>query len=104
MSSHVGRGSFVADRARPHAPPHDTGPLDMAHNVPPLDSAERWIGEGLSRVRQRADLGTAVKYAPPEGLASIREAGASWLNAPLGVTRAPAARGFWCNGGEEGPS
>jgi len=102
ISSHVGRGSFVADRARPHAASHDTGPLDMAHNVPPLDPAERWIGEGLSRVRQRADLATAVNYAPPEGLASIREAGASWLKRRHGVMRAAADRVIQCNGGQHG--
>ncbi len=102
ISSHVGRGSFVADRARPHSSPKDAGPLDMAHNVPPLDPAERWIGEGLTRVRQRADLATAVNYAPPEGLGSIREAGASWLNRRHGVVRATADRVIQCNGGQHG--
>jgi len=102
ISSHVGRGSFVADRARPHASPADAGPLDMAHNVPPLDPAERRIGEGLTRVRQRADLATAVAYAPPEGLPSIREAGASWLRRRHGVTRATADHVIQCNGGQHG--
>ncbi len=102
ISSHVGRGSFVADRARPHYAPKDAGPLDMAHNVPPLDPAERWIGEGLSRVRQRADLATAVNYAPPEGLVSIREAGASWLKRRHGIVRATADRIIQCNGGQHG--
>lgn len=102
ISSHVGRGSFVADRARPHSSPDDTGPLDLAHNVPPLDPAERWIGEGLSRVRQRADLATAASYGPPEGLPSIREAGASWLKRRHGVARASADRLIQCNGGQHG--
>ena len=100
--SHVGRGSFVADRARPHSSPLDAGPLDMAHNVPPLDPAERWIGEGLSRVRQRADLAQAVNYAPPEGLPSIREAGASWLRRRHGVMHATADCVIQCNGGQHG--
>mgnify|MGYP001027680763 CR=1 FL=1 len=102
ISSHVGRGSFVADRARPHSSPYDAGPLDMAHNVPPLAPAERWIGEGLTRLRQRADLATAVNYAPPEGLPSIRAAGASWLTRRHGVARATMDRVIQCNGGQHG--
>lgn len=102
ISSHVGRGSFVADRARPQYSPTDGGPLDMAHNVPPFDPAERRIGEGLTRVRQRADLATAVNYAPPEGLPAIREAGASWLKRRHGVARATADRMIQCNGGQHG--
>lgn len=102
ISSHVGRGSFVTDRARPYCEPQGAGPLDMAHNVPPLDPAERWIGEGLTRVRQRADLGVAVNYAPPEGLPSIREAGASWLSRRHGLVRATADRVIQCNGGQHG--
>ncbi|RIV80908.1 PLP-dependent aminotransferase family protein [Aurantiacibacter xanthus] len=102
ISSHVGRGSFVADRARPQAVPLDTGPLDMAHNVPPPDFAERWIAEGLLRVRQRADLATVVNYAPPEGLSAVREAGASWLKRRHGVMRAAAEHVIQCNGGQHG--
>ncbi|MCW2361907.1 MULTISPECIES: PLP-dependent aminotransferase family protein [Sphingobium] len=102
ISSHVGRGSFVADRARPQSPSEAGGPLDMARNIPPLAPAARWIGEGLSRVRQRADLATAVNYAPPEGLESIREAGASWLSRRHGVQRATRDRVIQCNGGQHG--
>jgi DNA-binding transcriptional MocR family regulator len=102
ISSHVGRGSFVADRARPQSSPNNGGLIDMAQNAPPLDSAERWIGEGLTRVRQRADIATAVNYAPPEGLPSIREAGASWLKRRHGVLRAGAESVIQCNGGQHG--
>ncbi|RKF23451.1 PLP-dependent aminotransferase family protein [Altericroceibacterium spongiae] len=102
ISSHVGRGTFIADRAKPHSSMQDSGPLDMAHNIPPLDPAERWIGEGLIRVRQRADLAAAVNYAPPEGLPSIREAGASWLKRRHSVTRATTDRVIQCNGGQHG--
>ncbi len=102
ISSHVGRGSFVADRAMPHSSSPDSGPLDMARNVPPLDPAERLIGEGLNRVRQRADLSTVVNYAPPDGLPAIREAGASWLRRRHGVMRATADRIIQCNGGQHG--
>src|SRR5690606_11911925 len=38
----------------------------------------------------------------PEGLASIREAGASWLRRRRGVMRATADRVLQCNGGQHG--
>lgn len=102
ISSHVGRGSFVAERAAPHASETDGAVRDMAQNVPPLEPAEHWISEGLSRLRQRADLGDCVGYAPPEGLAAVRRAGASWLQRRHGVARATVERVIQCNGGQHG--
>ncbi|BBC73425.1 conserved hypothetical protein [Altererythrobacter sp. B11] len=102
VSSHVGRGSFVADRVRSQAAPDPADPLDMAHNLPPLEPARRWLGEGLRKLRLRADLDAAATYAPPEGLASVRAAGANWLSRRHGVMRASPDRIIQCNGGQHG--
>ena len=101
LSSHVGRGSFVADHATvPLA--MDAGPADMAQNAPPLAPSERWLNEGLNSLRQRADLLDCVNYPPPEGLLAARHAGASWLRRRHRMTRATADRLIQCNGGQHG--
>ena len=51
ISSHVGRGSFVAQGAVPGQPEPDNAIIDMAQNAPPLAPSERWMSEGLARLR-----------------------------------------------------
>ncbi|WP_272988852.1 MULTISPECIES: PLP-dependent aminotransferase family protein [Hyphomonas] len=102
VSSHVGRGTFVTDRAQPQSAPPGEGVRDLAHNIPPFGPAERLIGDGLMRVRQRADLAKTVTYAPPEGLSVIREAGGSWLKRRHGIERATEGRLIQCNGSQHG--
>ena len=102
ISSHVGRGSFVAQSAVPGQPEPDNAIIDMAQNAPPLAPSERWMSEGLARLRLRADLADCVNYAPPEGLPAVRHAGASWLQRRHGLVRASADRIIQCNGGQHG--
>ena len=102
VSSHVGRGSFVAERAGPAPGENETGVRDMARNVPPSEPAERRIAEALARVRHRADLVLSMGYVPPEGALAIRRAGASWLRRRHGNVRATANRLIQCNGGQHG--
>jgi DNA-binding transcriptional MocR family regulator len=101
ISSHVGRGSFIADRAAPR-PEASGGLLDLSHNLPPLEPSERCISEGLARIRQRSDLVDALGYSPPEGLLAVRQAGAAWLNRRHHLARASADTVIQCNGGQHG--
>lgn len=102
ISSHVGRGSFVARRAAPAHPQGDNGPADMAQNTPPLAPSQHWLSEGLARLRQRADLLDCVNYAPAEGLDVVRRAGASWLRRHHGLADVTADQVIQCNGGQHG--
>lgn len=100
VSSHVGRGTFVVHRAAAGAGHDEPGVIDMAHNVPSTAAARHGIGEALNRLRHRPELSDVMDYAPPEGLAAIRRAGASWLLRRHGVARASADRLIQTNGGQ----
>lgn len=100
VSSHVGRGTFIADRAAADTVCDEPGLIDMAHNVPSTATARHEIGEALNRLRHRPGIAEAMGYAPPEGHAAIRRAGASWLQRRHGVARASADRLIQTNGGQ----
>ena len=102
VSSHVGRGTFIADRAAADAVRDEPGEIDMAHNVPSTVTARHWIGEALNRLRHRPEIAEAVAYAPAEGHATVRRAGASWLQRRHGVAQASADRLIQTNGGQHG--
>ena len=102
ISSHVGRGSFVARRATAGRPQIDHAIADMAQNAPPLGPSQYWLSEGLARLRQRTDLLDCVDYAPAEGLDVVRRAGASWLRRHHGLTHVTPDQVIQCNGGQHG--
>jgi DNA-binding transcriptional MocR family regulator len=102
ISSHVGRGSFIADRAVPYGDAARDALLDLSHNLPPLDPSERRISECLARIRKRPDLLDSVGYSPPEGFPAIRHAGAEWLKRRHRLSRARADTIIQCNGGQHG--
>lgn len=100
VASHVGRGTFIADRAAAEALAEEGGVIDMAHNVPSTVAARDRIGEALNRLRHRPEIAEAMGYAPAEGHAAVRRAGASWLRRRHGVTGASADRLIQSNGGQ----
>jgi len=107
ISSHVGRGSFVAGMATAvetggGLANAGSGMIDMAHNLPPAAPAARWLGETLNRLRRRGDLLETIGYGPPEGMEAIRRAGAQWLSRRHHVVRATAGGLIQCNGGQQG--
>lgn len=102
ISSHVGRGSFIADGVSQRLGDEQGRIADLAHNLPPLAPSERRMSEGLARLRQRADLNDSVGYSPPEGLAAVRAAGAAWLRRRHGLSRATSDGIIQCNGGQHG--
>lgn len=100
LTSHVGRGSFVAGQGAPFSPDDQDAIADMAHNLPPLQPAEARIGEALAQVRKRTDLLDCMTYAPPEGEYLTRQAGAAWLNRRHALARANADDIIQCNGSQ----
>jgi DNA-binding transcriptional MocR family regulator len=99
IAGQVGRGSFVAGQR----PVPAAGPIDLAHNLPPgepADRAERRFKEALLRVSRRRDLSDNLGYAPPAGLESHRRAGAAWLSRVSGVETLDWRRLLVCPGAQ----
>jgi DNA-binding transcriptional MocR family regulator len=80
VTAHVGRGSFVAEPAdQRFVPQQQTGPIDLAHNLPPEATVRARLAEALNRLRQRGDLADYVGYPPLSGAEAHRRAAADWL-------------------------
>jgi DNA-binding transcriptional MocR family regulator len=81
VTSHVGRGTYVAEggaAAQPMANV-ETGPIDLHRNLPPLEPAERRLRDAFTRLGRRRDLIEHMAYAPPAGFDAHRRAGAAWI-------------------------
>ena len=101
LVSHVGRGSFVADRkvAKPRSGP-EAGPVDMARNLPPIGPSLAYLETTLAELHRRPDVSALIDYSPSAGLASVREAGAIWLQQQCRLPQARAERLIQTNGGQ----
>lgn len=78
LTSHVGRGTFVADRGGSFERVSD-GPIDLTLNLPPTKAAASRLGETLASFRKRDDFPDYIAIAPQPGLDRHRQAGAIWL-------------------------
>jgi DNA-binding transcriptional MocR family regulator len=99
IAGQVGRGSFVVGRPAVAV----AGPVDLAHNLPPgepAERAERRFKEALARVSRRADLYENLGYAPPAGLESHRRAGTAWLLRSSGLANLDWRRLLVCPGAQ----
>ncbi len=85
----VGRGSFVT-AAR--APSPDSGPVDLAHNIPPLAPADAALRRTIAALARRGDLMQRLDYAPAGGFPADRAAGALWLQRNANFPDAAAER------------
>ena len=83
VTSHVGRGTFVA--AQPVARSGHDGPLDLAHNLAPAAPSEGRIKAAIATIGRRRDLATHLTYAPSAGFDTHRRAGAAWIEATSGL-------------------
>lgn len=97
---HVGRGSFV--NAPLSGPAEESGPIDLARNLPPPRPAERPLLEALGKLRGSPDLLQAMSYAGAEGLARPRSAAVAWLGAEHRIAGASADVIVQTNGGQHG--
>ncbi|RXF74762.1 PLP-dependent aminotransferase family protein [Hansschlegelia zhihuaiae] len=78
----TGRGSFIAGRGDPSAPP-----LDLGMNIPPPPRGVRLADELERSVRDlaaRSNLDALMSYHPGAGSPADRAAGAAWLRPTLG--------------------
>ncbi|MGH2551763.1 MAG: GntR family transcriptional regulator, partial [Thermomicrobiales bacterium] len=78
LTSHVGRGTFVADQRGSFERASD-GPIDLTLNLPPTRAAASRLGETLASFRKRDDFPDYIAIAPQPGLDRHRQAGAVWL-------------------------
>lgn len=99
LSSHVGRGSFVASVS--HAKAADaSGTLDLAYNFPPMAATSRVIAETMGRLWRRQDFRQSGRYTLPEGLESVRAAAWTWISQRHQINRGSAADLIQTNGGQ----
>ncbi|HTN62202.1 MAG TPA: PLP-dependent aminotransferase family protein, partial [Devosia sp.] len=102
VESHVGRGTYVADRRPiPLAHRQSEGRINLGMNIPPIGPALGVMDETLEKLRQRGDLSAMFDYTQTAGLPVVREAGARWLKEQAGVARASADRLIQTNGGQQ---
>jgi DNA-binding transcriptional MocR family regulator len=81
VTSHVGRGTFVADPSMLRAGVDGVGDtlIDLSLNiVPSRPAAQRYV-ESLAGMKRRSDVLQTLSYAPPVGLDAHRQAAALWL-------------------------
>ncbi len=79
----TGRGSFVAPRRDPAAPP-----LDLSMNIPPAPKGVRLaelVARGVAEISARSNLDLLMSYHPGAGSSAERAAGAAWLRRTLGT-------------------
>ena len=78
----TGRGSFIAPRKDPAAPP-----IDLGMNIPPAPRGVRLaeaVGRGVADLAARANVDMLMSYHPGAGSSSDRAAAAAWLKPVLG--------------------
>lgn len=102
VSSHVGRGTFIAGRNEAAVIQRSPDTIiNMALNIPPIAPALAELGGALEALRHRSDLAALVDYTPTPGLAVVRRAGAEWLRTHGRAGRASPERLIQTNGGQQ---
>lgn len=97
LDATVGRGSFVAARARPRG----DGPIELSRNVPPFAPAEAALRRGMAAIARRGDLVDLLDYAPPGGMPAARAAGAVWLERTSNFSKVDPERLICCAGAQQ---
>ncbi len=78
LSSHVGRGTYVAGLMSTEPEANDR-PIDLTLNLPPPEIPAARFAAALTRLQQRGDFTEMLQIAPQPGLDRHRQAGAIWL-------------------------
>ena len=93
ISSHVGRGSFVAGTGTTDPADHiHTGPIDLSLNVPSMQPALPRIAAELTSLATDRHLGDLLAMVPTPGLDRHRRIFARWLIDRHGLVEAPWTR------------
>jgi DNA-binding transcriptional MocR family regulator len=100
VTSHVGRGTFIADRPASSVQRSARRTIDMAMNTPPIGPALDFLDEALESLRHSQDVEAIADYSPTPGTEAVRRAGAEWLRTRGRVERASAERLIQTNGGQ----
>ena len=82
----TGRGSFIAPRKDPAAPP-----IDLGMNIPPAPRGMRLgelIGKGVAEITARQNVDLLMSYHPGAGSSAERAAADAWLAPWLGMADA----------------
>ncbi|MBM3514432.1 MAG: PLP-dependent aminotransferase family protein [Alphaproteobacteria bacterium] len=98
LTSHVGRGTFVADAALARSP---NAPIYLSHNLGPVGPAASRLNDVFARLAKRRDLADELGYAPPAGPEAHRHAGAAWLGRTASVGNLDWARLLVCGGAQQ---
>lgn len=99
VAAHVGRGTFVIDRASSNAV--QGGPIDLSINTAPVASAEA-IAEAIAAMSRPAAWVERLDYQPPFGLEVDRRAGAAWLERIAGFDALDWRTLICCSGAQNG--
>ncbi|MDR3508903.1 MAG: PLP-dependent aminotransferase family protein [Caulobacteraceae bacterium] len=102
LTSHVGRGSFVAGGSVAGPRPAPDGPIDMARSIPPPGAAEPHIAATLAHLSRLSGLAERIGYAPPGGHAEDKAMGAQWLRGLHDWPDLTADQLICCAGAQQG--
>lgn len=97
VAAHVGRGTFVVDRAG-----RDTvadGPIDLSINTAPIAPMDVMV-ETIAALRRSASWAERLDYQPPCGLDVDRRAGAAWLTRTAGFDNLDWRSLICCSGSQ----
>jgi DNA-binding transcriptional MocR family regulator len=101
VTSHVGRGTFVAERQEfILAHRQSDGRINLGMNVPPIGPALCAADRTLEGLRAREDRSAIFDYTFTAGLPALRGAAATWLQRHGGVARADPDHIIQTNGGQ----
>lgn len=78
VTAHVGRGSFIADRAA-MAGVDNGEEINLSINQPPFDRATAELATTLRLLGKRGITVEIASYAPPVGTEAARKAAAQWM-------------------------
>lgn len=82
VQARVGRGTFVADRARVDL--SHKAEINLSINTAPIFDTSDAISQTIAALRKVSALQDRMNYLPPWGLEADRRAGAAWIRASSG--------------------
>ena len=97
VAAHVGRGTFVVDRAGRDTVPEGT--IDLSINTAPIAPMDVMV-ETIATLRRSAAWAERLDYQPPCGLDVDRRAAAAWLSRTAGLDNLDWRSLICCSGSQ----